>query len=262
MSTATREPEFVSRNPERATQNPEPATRNPQRGTRNPPGCYCIDLPLTDYHDAWDMQIAIVNAKKQGILAADVILLLEHFPVFTLGRRGGLEHLTVSKSFLETSNIDVVHVERGGNITYHGPGQIVVYPILDLNRRRLGITDLVSGMEEIMIRTARDFGVQAGCNPKNRGVWVGNQKLGSIGIAVRRGISYHGFAFNVHPSLTHFDWIHPCGLTDIGVTSLKKELGTVISIGDVRLAITHHMEKVFDLELNQITRDRLNELIQ
>jgi len=255
MSTATRDPESITRNP-------EGATRNAQRATRNPSDCYFLELPLTDYHDAWEMQIAIVNAKKQGILAADVILLLEHSPVFTLGRRGGLEHLTVSKDFLETSNIKVVHVERGGNITYHGPGQIVVYPILDLNRRKLGITDLVSGMEEIMIRTARDFGVQAGCNPKNRGVWVGNQKLGSIGIAVRRGISYHGFALNVHPWLTHFEWIHPCGLTDIGVTSLKKELGTGISMGEVRIALKHHMEKVFQLKLNPITKDRLNGLMR
>ena len=120
--------------------------------------CYYVELPLSAYRDVWDLQQSIVKAKNERILAADVILSLEHTPVFTLGRRGGIENLTVSESFIKKSGIQIVQVERGGNITYHGPGQIVLYPILDLNRLKLGITDLVFMLEDIMIRTARDFG--------------------------------------------------------------------------------------------------------
>jgi lipoate-protein ligase B len=239
----------------------QPVTPNPQPAPHNEHSCYYLELPITDYHEAWQLQIAIVQAKNRGILKADVILSLEHASVYTLGRRGGIENLTVSKSFLEKSNIPVVSVERGGNITYHGPGQLVVYPILDLKRAKLGITDLVSRMEDIMIRTAEDFGVRAGRNPKNRGIWVGNHKLGSIGIAVRKGISFHGFALNVNPSLTHFEWINPCGLTDIGVTSLEKELGGEPSMDPVRKALTHHMKKLFHLNLEGITKKKLATLL-
>jgi lipoate-protein ligase B len=239
----------------------QPATRNTKHETRNTHPCYLLEMPLTDYHEAWKLQIAIVEAKHRGLLKADVILLLEHPAVFTLGRRGGIENLTVSKCLLEKSNIRVVPVERGGNITYHGPGQLVVYPIIDLNRAKLGITDLVYGMEDIMIQTAESFGIHAGRNPKNRGVWVGNHKLGSIGIAVRKGISFHGFALNVSPSLTHFEWINPCGLTDIGVTSFEKELEIKPSMADVRKAVAQHMGKVFHLNIERITKNRLNTLL-
>lgn len=232
------------------------------RTTRNPFPCEFLELPVTPYSEAWQLQLAIVAGKKQGTLTADVVLLLEHPPVFTLGRRGGMENLTVSKDVLEKSDAEVVQVERGGDITFHGPGQIVVYPIIDLNRRRLGIMELVSGMEDVMIRTAEAYGVAAERNPKNRGVWVGNRKLGSIGIAVRRGISFHGFAFNVNPSLSYFDWIHPCGLKDIGMTSLKKELGDEPSIKDVRQAVVENLKHVFALDLKPITRNELNLLLK
>jgi lipoic acid synthetase len=232
-----------------------------QPETRNKPPCYHLELPITDYHEAWQLQIAIVEAKNRGILKSDVILSLEHASVYTLGRRGGIENLTISKSFLEKNNISIVHVERGGNITYHGPGQLVVYPILDLNRAKLGISDLVSRMEDIMILTAGDFGVVAGRNQKNRGIWVGNNKLGSIGIAVRKGISFHGFALNVNPSLTHFEWINPCGLTDIGVTSLEKELGVKSSMKDVRKSLGKHLEKIFRLNMERITKKKLASLL-
>lgn len=232
-----------------------------QLATRNEHSCYYLELPVTDYYEAWQFQLAIVDAKKNGSLEADVILSLEHGSVYTLGRRGGIENLTVSKSFLKKSGIPVVQIERGGNITYHGPGQLVVYPIFDLNRAKLGITDLVSKMEDIMIRTVKDFGVKAGRNSKNRGIWVGNSKLGSIGIAVRKGISFHGFALNVSPSLIHFEWINPCGLTDIGVTSLEKELGEELPMAHVRNAMAHHLKRLFHLKLDRISKNKLNTLL-
>ncbi|MEJ2098199.1 MAG: lipoyl(octanoyl) transferase LipB [Deltaproteobacteria bacterium] len=204
------------------------------RTTRNPFPCEFLELPVTPYSEAWHLQLAIVAGKKQGTLTADVVLLLEHPPVFTLGRRGGMENLTVSKDVLEKSDAEVVQVERGGDITFHGPGQIVVYPIIDLNRRRLGVMELVSGMEDVMIRTAEAYGVA----------------------------SFHGFAFNVNPSLSYFDWIHPCGLKDIGMTSLKKELGDEPSIKDVRQAVVENLKHVFALDLKPITRNELNLLLK
>ena len=237
-------------------------TRNAQRATRNAFPCGFLELPVTPYQEAWRLQLAIVEAKKQGLLDADVILLLEHAPVFTLGRRGGSENLRVSLKVLEQAKVQVVQVERGGDITYHGPGQIVVYPIIDLNRRRWGVVELVSGLEEVMILTAEAFGVAAHRSPKNRGVWVGNQKLGSIGIAVRRGISFHGFAFNVNPSLAHFEWIHPCGLKDIGVTSLKKEIGGDPSMPDVRRVIVQNLEQLFEADFQTLTRNGLTRMLE
>jgi len=169
-----------------------------------------LDLPITGYGEARELQSSFVDARKKNIIDTDIFILLEHPPVFTLGRRGGLDNLLATEEFLENFGIPVVHVERGGNITFHGPGQLVVYPIIDLRITGLTVPDYVSSLEEIMIRTAADWGIKAGRNPINRGVWKKNNKLGSVGIAVRRGISFHGFAFNVNLSLEPFTWINPC----------------------------------------------------
>ena len=130
------------------------------------------------------MRTSLVDARKKRIIDRDLILLLEHPPVFTLGRRGGLDDLTVSPDLLKKSGIPVVQVERGGVITFHGPGQLIMYPIIDLNAARMRVVDYVEKLEEIMIRAVVDSGIIAERNPLNRGIWVGNKKLGSIGIAV------------------------------------------------------------------------------
>lgn len=208
-----------------------------------------VNLPTMEYREAWDLQAKIVAARKDRILDTDVILFLEHPPVFTLGRRGGLDNLTVSEAFLENEGIPVLQVERGGDITFHGPGQLVIYPIIDLRAARLGVVDYVTALEEVMIRTAADWGLKAERNPRNRGVWVGNNKLGSIGVAIRRGVSFHGLAFNVNTSLKPFSWIHPCGLDDTEITSLERELSRKVSLSHVREAARHHMEDVFGVKL-------------
>jgi len=213
---------------------------------------YCLELPLTDYETARKLQIDLVAARKQGRLQNNVVLLLEHPPVFTLGRRGGLENLTVSQAFLQRMGIAVIPAERGGNITFHGPGQMVAYLIIDLHSARLTVTEYVEKLEEVMIRTAADFGVHAERNAMNRGVWVGNSKLGSIGIAVRRGISFHGFAFNVNVSLEPFEWINPCGLHGISVTTLVYERGENLSLTSVREQIKQHIEIIFDVKLKMM----------
>jgi len=219
--------------------------------------CWCLDLQTMDYSEAWELQQAIVRDRIEKKISRDIILLVEHPPVFTLGRRGGIENLTVSDAFLKTSGIQVIQVERGGDITYHGPGQMVVYLILDLDRQRLGIAELVFMLEEIMIRVSESLGVQATRNPRNRGVWVGNKKLGSVGLAVRKGISFHGMALNVNLSMTPFKWIHPCGLMNISMTSLARELPERPSMQTVRELAKKHLGDVFERPLEEITRERL-----
>jgi lipoate-protein ligase B len=221
--------------------------------------CWCLDIhTMMDYSEALELQVAIVKARIEEKLSRDVILLVEHPPVFTLGRRGGSENLTVSDAFLKKSGIQVIQAERGGDITYHGPGQMVVYPIIDLDRQRLGITELVFMLEEIMIRVSESVGVHADRNPRNRGVWVGNKKLGSIGLAVRKGISFHGMALNVNLSMTPFQWIHPCGLTNISMTSLEKELPEKPSMQAVRKLTKQHLGDVFGCHLEEITWETLD----
>lgn len=224
---------------------------NRQR-TTDTPIWFCLDLPRTDYKRALQLQYRLVAARKDKRLAHDTLIMLEHQPVYTLGRRGGKENLKVSPDFLRNSGIQVVPIERGGNITYHGPGQQVVYPIIDLQASRLSVADYVDGLEEVMIRTVRQWEVRAERNPLNRGVWVGMQKLGSIGIAVRRGISFHGLALNVNTDLTPFSWINPCGLNDVGVTSVQQESGRPIPMDELRRVMKRHFEQVFDIELESI----------
>lgn len=223
---------------------------------------WCLDLKTMSYPTAWEFQQAVVRARIEKKFSRDIILLVEHHPVFTLGRRGGLENLTVSETFLKTSGVQVIQVERGGDITYHGPGQMVVYPILDLGRQRLGITELVFMLEEIMIRVSGSLGVQAERNPRNRGAWIGDRKLGSIGLAVRKGISFHGMALNVNLSMTPFEWIHPCGLTNVSMTSLERELSERPSMGAVRELTKHHLGDVFGQSLEEISREDLEKWIR
>lgn len=210
---------------------------------------FCIELPTTEYREAWDLQVRLVNERKDKTIDRDIILLLEHFPVFTLGNRGGLKNLNVSEVFLKESGISVIHTERGGDITFHAPGQLVIYPIIDLRAARMSVTDYVENLEEIVIRTAADWGITASRNPLSRGVWVDNNKLGSIGIAIRRGICFHGTAFNVSLSLEPFGWINPCGLEHIRVTSMEQELSCEISMHQVRQAVKSHIQEVFGAEL-------------
>jgi lipoyl(octanoyl) transferase len=215
---------------------------------------HAVDLGVMPYPEAWDLQLRLVAARAQGRLAENVLLFLEHPPVFTLGRRGGREHLLVSEAWLAQSGVSIVQVERGGEITYHGPGQLVVYPIVHLPGAGLGVVDLVERLEEVMIRACRVWGVPAGRNELNRGAWVGMKKIGSIGIAVRRGVSFHGLALNVNPDLKPFEWIRPCGLEGIGVTSIQAESENPVDIAGVKAVMQAQMESVFGTALRPIDR--------
>jgi len=220
--------------------------------------CLCLEMPLKEYRSALDLQRNLVLARQTGAMENDVVLILEHPSVFTLGRRTNIENLKASSAFLERKKIPVIPVERGGDITFHGPGQLVVYPIINLTKAGLNVMDYVASLEEIMLRTASDWGIPAKRNSVNRGIWIANKKLGSVGISVQRGISFHGFALNVNLSLKPFKWIHPCGLQSIGVTSMEKELSHKISMSQVREVVAHHFESVFRFDLVRVDDKKLN----
>ncbi|MBU1341778.1 MAG: lipoyl(octanoyl) transferase LipB [Proteobacteria bacterium] len=219
-----------------------------------------MDLDLLDYRRALDLQVQTLHAKMDQSLVEDRILFVEHPSVFTLGKRGGEENLSVSRKFLNSKNIDVVQTDRGGNITYHGPGQAVLYPIVDLEKNRIGVKEFVYGLEEIMKKTALAYGIDADRNPKNHGIWVENSKIGSVGISVKKGISFHGLALNIYPDLEPFSWINPCGLTNVSITSIKKEIqkfksttcvpkSATLSMDLIKKAFITHFSSIFNYSI-------------
>lgn len=206
-------------------------------------------LGKMEYRQAYDLQLRLVEKRREGLVTDDCFLVTEHPPTFTLGRRGGIENLMVSESFLNEQNIPLVHIERGGDITYHGPGQLVMYPIIHLRQCGLSVTDYVGLLEQTMIDLAAAIGIVAVRDGRNHGVWVQGKKLGSVGIAIRHGISFHGLALNVCNSLEHFSWVNPCGLQNVGMTSLTREGNRKISIEellkDVPVILSKHFHREF-----------------
>ena len=170
-----------------------------------------VELGQSAYQDTYILQQQLVEARYSGDLNQDCFLLTEHYPVYTLGRRGGQQFLHLSEPTRIEKGIDLVHVERGGEITYHGPGQLVLYPIVNLRSRKLRVAEYVGMLEEVMIQLATSFDICATRNCKNPGVWTtdGSGKIGSVGIAIRHGISFHGLAINVDIDLEPFGWITP-----------------------------------------------------
>ncbi|RJQ50166.1 MAG: lipoyl(octanoyl) transferase LipB [Desulfobacteraceae bacterium] len=219
------------------------------KGDCGRPAWLAVALPRSPYMEIWRLQAALAAARREGTIDRDVVLFLEHLPVFTLGRRGGRENLKVPESFLDESKIPIVHVERGGSITYHGPGQIVVYPIIDLKNSPFSVIEYVTCLEEVMIRTLAAWGIPAERNRLNRGVWVNDCKIGSLGVAIRRGVSFHGFSLNVSVSMEPFKWMHPCGLKDVGVTSMSCELAQDVPVAGVLETMKKQMSDVFHVNL-------------
>lgn len=210
---------------------------------------YGADLGTLPYPEALNFQHRLVETVSRGGCSG-VVLLLEHPPVFTLGQRGGLENLRVSQAFLEQSGIPLIQAERGGSITFHGPGQLVVYPVIDLKLAGISVAGYVEALEDVMIRTAAEWNISADRNPAGRGIWAGAAKLGSIGIRVRRTVAFHGLALNVSVSLAPFGWINPCGLEGTRMTSMVQEAAREFSMADVRRALLRHMEAVFGITIS------------
>lgn len=206
-----------------------------------------------DYLQGLRLQQNLVSARANRTLHKDILLFLQHFPVFTLGNRGGSRHLQVSTDFLQKRGIDLVETGRGGSITYHGPGQLVAYPIVDLASSGWHVTEYVRALETVMISIAGDWGLNARRGEFNRGVWIKDRKIGSIGLRVRRKISFHGLALNAAMDLTPFSWITPCGLSGIQMTSIAKETGSAVSMGAVTRSAKAHFSSVFDVRLETVS---------
>lgn len=207
-------------------------------------------LGLARYGEALALQRALVEERRAGRVP-DLLLLLQHPPVITLGVRGdgGRSHIVASAERLAELGVEISETGRGGDVTYHGPGQIVGYPIVDLRPDRCDVHRYVRDVEEVMIRACADYGVDARRIDGLTGAWVGDRKIGAIGVRISRWITSHGFAFNVNTDLDSFDLIVPCGLADRGVTSLEQLLGRRLPIGEVEDALAHHAGAVFDRQV-------------
>jgi lipoyl(octanoyl) transferase len=205
---------------------------------------YC-DLGFIDYKEAWDLQQEI-HSKRVTDEVEDILFLLEHPNTYTLGKTAHKENLVGSEDYLTQNKISVYDIDRGGDITYHGPGQIVGYPIIDLNNWFKDTHKYLRALEEVIIKTCSDYGLECGRNEKHTGVWIGDRKIAAIGIKVSRWVTMHGFAFNVNTDLNLFNGIIPCGIQDKSVTSLSKELNIAISIPEVKERILNHFSHVFN----------------
>ncbi len=204
---------------------------------------------IVNYGDALELQRRLQSLRQSGTIG-DTLVLLEHPPVLTLGVRGNRDNIVISSDYAREHGITIHEVERGGDVTYHGPGQIVGYPIIDLNGYNRDIKAFVNNIEEIFISLlSEEYGIKARRDDKKyTGVWVGNDKITAIGISVRKWVTMHGFAFNVNTDLDHFKWIVPCGLSDRGITSLQKLKGTSLDIGQVCSMVARYYCRIFDTE--------------
>jgi lipoyl(octanoyl) transferase len=224
--------------------------------------CHLIDLGLLGYAEAWELQKRIVAARKANAIE-DVLLLCEHAHVITLGRNGKRENLLASEHVLRQKGVELHATDRGGDITYHGPGQIIGYPILNLSAIRRDVVWYVRMLEEAMIRATAEFGITAGREPGKTGVWVNSghadEKLAAIGVHLSRWVTSHGFAYNVSTDLRYFDLIVPCGIRDRQATSLEKLLGHSVDGKEVAPRIARHLGELFGLKMKEATRRGLLE---
>lgn len=203
-------------------------------------------LGRIDYDKALAIQEDLLIKRQEGIIP-DTLLILEHPPVITLGRRGKYDNILLPLDMLAANGVKTYEVSRGGDVTYHGPGQVIGYPIVDLAEHGRDIKQFVRNIEELFIRLLdREFGITAHREEKKfTGVWVGDEKITAIGIAVKRWVTMHGFAFNVSTNLEHFSWINPCGITDRGVTSVKKLLNMEIDQENVADLVIKYFCEIF-----------------
>jgi lipoyl(octanoyl) transferase len=224
-----------------------------------------IDLGLIPYAEALALQKRVVAARKLDAME-DVFMFCEHPHVITQGRNGKREHLLASESVLRQKSVEFFETSRGGDVTYHGPGQIVVYPILNLGAIQRDVVWYVRMLEEAMIRATAEFGIDVGREAGKTGVWVGegksSEKLAAIGIHISRWVTSHGLAYNVATDLRNFDLIVPCGIADRKATSLEKLLGRRVDLQEVKPKLAKHLSEVFGLELRQTTGAELLEKLE
>lgn len=227
-----------------------------------------INLGLTNYKYCWELQQKIFNLRVDNRIS-DVILLTEHHHVYTLGKSSEEAHLLADENELKSTGAEVYHIDRGGDITYHGPGQLVGYPIIDLNNYYPDTHRYLRDLEEVLIRTLKDFGINGHREDSYTGVWVGSDKIAAIGVKVSKWVTMHGFALNVNTNLSYFDRIIPCGIFHKGVTSMQKILGNGVPFDDVIKSVSLRFGEVFGThtvtlekdeflaKINQITSEKI-----
>jgi lipoyl(octanoyl) transferase len=224
------------------------------------------DIGRKEFKETWDYQAEIfsklIASKKQGIQAGNslpdnlpgTLIFVEHPHVYTLGKSGSENNLLLDYIQLQAKDASFFRIDRGGDITYHGPGQIVGYPIFDLECIKIGLKEYIYKLEEAIIRTVGEYGLTGSRLAGGTGVWLDPEisgkarKICAIGVKASRYVTMHGFAFNVNTDLTYFNYINPCGFTDKGVTSLEKELGSIQDYSSVKSIVKRNLQKVFDLE--------------
>jgi len=224
--------------------------RVPEMANRNGFSEMCVvyKVGLVEYGEAYQLQKRLQRKRLDGEIS-DVLLLLEHPPTLTIGRSGTLENVLASREQLTQEGISLFFIERGGDVTYHGPGQLVGYPIIDLSKRGKDIHRYVHDLEDVLMRTLKDFSITAARDESHAGVWVQQQEVAAIGVSIRRWVTMHGFALNVNPNLEHFSFINPCGLSDRKATSMSQLLGREVPMEAVIKQIVAHFSEVFETRI-------------
>jgi lipoyl(octanoyl) transferase len=214
--------------------------------------CRLIQLPgLTDYGEALELQRALARGRAGDELSDDLLILLEHPRVITLGRGASASNVTAPTQLLEQRGVEVHEIERGGDVTYHGPGQLVGYPILHLGRHKQDLHWYLRQLEEVLIRTLDGLGIEGRRIPGLTGVWVDDRKIASIGVHVTRWVTFHGFALNVSTNLADFDLIVPCGIEAVTMTSVERETGSRYGVAEVGRRVAACFGEVFSLYMQE-----------
>jgi lipoyl(octanoyl) transferase len=217
---------------------------------------YHINLGNTNFKEVWDLQREI-NKYKQNNKCNDIIISTEHSNVYTLGKSGDKNHLLLNDNELEKKKISYFEIDRGGDLTYHGPGQLVVYPILDLKQYYLDSHRYLRDLEKVIILTLKNYGIDSYRDEEYTGVWVNDKKICAIGIKISRWITMHGLAFNINNNLGYFDYIIPCGIFHKGVTSIKELLGSETDINSVLKNVLKNFEIVFGTNIEDVSKTGL-----
>ena len=204
-----------------------------------------MDIGRRRYIPVLELQEELVAKRKVGDIS-DTLILVEHEPVFTLGRNAKDENVLLPRKEIEKLGVDVVEIGRGGDVTYHGPGQVVAYPILDLNALGKGVLWYINSLEEIVINVLADFGIEADGGREDRGVWIGDEKIAALGVRITRGVTMHGFALNVKLDMQPYNWIIPCGIPNKGVTSMNL-FNPGITVDSVKKSIVSHFNDIIYL---------------
>lgn len=225
-------------------------------GSRGYKKLFRFDLGKTDYAETWDLQKRLVDLRREGKIP-DSLILTEHNPVITMGRATSKENLVSSLNELNRRGVELFEIERGGDITFHGLGQLVAYPIIDLDNHGRDLHKYLRDLERVVIATLDDLGIKAGLKPGLTGVWADNHKLAAIGVAVKRWITYHGLALNVSTDLDYFKLINPCGITEYPVGSIESNLGEKIELDRVANLLARNFAVTFNREAETIALESL-----